>query len=228
MPVKRPESSLLLLQAFALVRQQAMGWAQGAGQGLQPPLLLGFGGVLALIVFSGVLGGADAALVPQVLATLFWLLLFVVSAQLAAQVWREDAADGTLDQVLVRAQGSYLPLILGSFISQVALLWVPLCLVFAALWGLALGLAVPWLALFGLTLPMVALRLLASALALGAGGGSGGQFGAGSLLFLSLASPFFFMAVAGRADLIWALGLLFGPLCLLFLPFVLSLSLHNR
>lgn len=201
----------------------------GAGRAWLPALSLLFGGVLALIVFSGLLNGGQGGVVQDVLSAVFWLLLFVAFGFEAATLWGEDRADGTLDQDFVAARGSYLPLILASFMSQIITLCLPLFLVFASLWALGvgtgpLGAGVPLVSLLGLILPILALRMLASALALHGSGLSG----AGNLLFLSLAALFFFLSVAGRGDLIWALGLIFAPLCLGILPFTLSLAHRSR
>ncbi len=188
-----------------------------------PPLTLLFLGVLALIVFSGVLDGVAAHLQAQSLGTVFWLLLFAMLAQDAANLWQEDAADGTLDQAYLAA-GSYIPVLIRAYLGQIVGVFVPLAAVFLGLWALGAKGDYPWASLLGLALPVTALRLLSSALGLTLAP----RFGVGSLVFLALASLFFCLCVAGRADLVWALGLIFTPLCLALAPLALSLSHQSR
>ena len=185
------------------------------------PLVMLSLGILTLIVLSGLLSGVDAALRDQIVAASFWLLLFTLTSVDAATLWAEDAADGSLDQAFVNAGGSYLPLIGRALGMQIMAALLPLSLVFMGLWALGVSAApVPWLSLIGLWLPLASLRLMASALALGVQR----RFAIGSLFFLGLGSIFLLAAVAGRADLIWALGLIFAPLCLACVPATLVLS----
>lgn len=188
------------------------------------PLTLFFIGVLSLIVFSGILNGVERALSQQVLATVFWLLLLAVLGFDAAGIFAQDAHDGTLDQDFLKSGGTYIWLILRTLIQEMVWVFMPALLIFSGLWALGIGGGVPWLSLFGLMVPLGAARLLASAIALGAGQ----IFAAGNLLFFSLAAPFFFLAVAGRGDLMWAMGLIFAGFSLFLTPFILSLSHRGR
>ncbi len=183
------------------------------------PLTFLFLGVLALIVFSGVLDGVGASVQAQSLGTVFWLLLFTMLAQDAAALWQEDADDGTLDQAYLAA-GSYIWILVRAYLGQIFGVFLPLALVFLGLWALGVKGDYPWGSLLGLVLPVTALRVLASALGLALAPG----FGVGALFFLSLAGLFFCLCVAGRADLVWALGLILTPLCLALTPHILSLS----
>ena len=189
----------------------------------QPSLTLLFLGILALIVFSAILAQSPDTLRAKVVGTIFWLLLFAMFAQSAADLWTEDMVDGSLDQAYTTFS-SYIPLLARCFLSQILGFFLPLSGIFVGLWMVGKAGQIPWLILVGLILPVTAIRLMASALSLATRRG----FGAGSLFFLSLSGIFFCLSVANRADLIWALGLIFSPFCLALLPFTLSLGHQSR
>lgn len=189
-----------------------------------PPVLLLFLGTLALIVLSGSMDGVDSLLKGDIFGVVFWLLLFSLFAQNAANLWDSDIEDGTFDQKFLTAQRSYLTIILSQGVQDIFAFILPLSIVFAGIWTVGVGGAFPLLSLLGLLIPITVIRLMASALSLS----SRGKFGAGSLFFISLSALFFFLAVADRADLIWSFGLIFSPACLVLLPFTLSTSHQSR
>ena len=186
-------SSNLILLIF---ERQVRPLISGYGRLWLPALSLLFGGVLALIVFSGLMNGADATLTSQILEAVFWLLLFIAFGFEASNLWAEDNLDGTLDQDFVTANGTYLPLILASFVSQIFTLCLPLFLVFASLWALGGEGAIPIMSLLGLILPILSLRMLASALAL-RGGGSG--WGRESIVFEPCGAVFLCVGCRGAS-----------------------------
>lgn len=202
-----------------IVARQGRAMVRSGGRTLAAPLLFVFAGVLSLILTSGVGNGLDVQVQESILALVLWLLFFVGLGFDAAEVLAEDAADGTLDQDFLAAGQSFIPSMLGHLLGQILFRYGPLALLFAAIWAIGMRASPPWLMLLGMALPLIALRLLGSSVALSARK----AFGAGSLLFLSLGSPFLLLAVAGRADLLLGLGLIFGAICLGLVPFVLSL-----
>ena len=208
----------------ALVKRQSQPLIKNAGRTWLPPLILLFAGILALIVFSGLLSGVETHLRRDLIAVVLWLLYFVSFGFESTTLWVEDAKDGTLDQDFIASGPMYVPLIVGGFLGQVLCLWGPLTLMFSGLWVLGVDANVPLSALLALIAPLLSLRMVASAFALQVGG----LAGAGNLFFLGLSSLFLFLAVAERSDLIWALGLIFAPICLMMLPFMLSLSRRTR
>ena len=202
------------------LRREFAKLASGRGD-LWPSLLLFvFLSALGLILLSGVLSGVDLALQVQVKAGALWLLLFAVLAWGASSLFKEDAADGTLDQDVVAAKGSYISLIIAALVTQALMYLIPLSLIFLGIWAVGLGASLPIATLSGLIVPLLSLRLLASAAALGAGR----SFGGGDLLFLGLSSPLLLLAVAGQPGLIWATGLILSALSLGLAPFALSLG----
>ena len=201
-----------------VVRQGRTQWRDGAGA-LTAPLLFLFAGVLALILVAGVGAGLQATVQQDILALVLWLLLFTSLDFDAAEVLAEDAGDGTLDQDFLAAGGSFIAPTFGHLLGQLLFRYVPLALLFAAIWAIGLRSSPPWLLLLGLGPPLLCLRLLSSAVALSARR----AFGAGSLLFLSLGAPFLLLAVAGRADVLAGFGLILSAPCLGLVPFVLSL-----
>ncbi len=202
-----------------ILRRQGRGFVRDGGRALGAPLLFLFAGVLALILVSGVGNGLDRGVQQSILALALWLLFFMGLGFDAAEVLVEDAGDGTLDQDYLAAGRSFIMPMMGYLLAQILFRYLPLALLFAAIWAIGMRATPPWLMLLGLTLPLLSLRLLGSSVALSARR----AFGAGSLLFLSLGSPFLLLAVADRPDLMLGLGLIFGAPCLGLVPFVLSL-----
>ena len=192
-------------------------WAllrHGRGQALAPAMLLTFAGILAIIILTGVLQGTDAGLSQQIKGAVLWLLLVAALSVGSDGLFAEDAQDGTLAQDYLRAGGSFWPFASGALLAQGALTLLPAVLVFLALWGLAGAGAVPWVALVGVWLPLVSLRLLAGALSLVAVRVPG----LGALLYLILAAPLLLLAVGGLGTLALAVGLIFAPLFFALVP----------
>lgn len=212
------------VKALEICKRQLLLGARGQGRIFTPAIALVFLGLLALIAFGGILSGVDRGLRQDLLATALWLLMFAALSLDAASLFGEDLHDGTLDQDFLSAGLSYIPTIAGHLLAQFVLAFGPTALVFLGLWSVSLSQALPLLALLGLALPLVVLRLFASAVALNAAR----LPGVGMLIFLVLACPLIFLAIGGQGGLLWALGLIFAPLCLGLVPICLSLSHQAR